>query len=78
MSDGLTIYDVAVDKRRPVTQEDIERLEAIGANFFLTKRIIRKMLDFPHRVPNTTQELWEHHELLKKMMSLIERGHIQG
>jgi hypothetical protein len=77
VNDVPQIYDLSLTVKRPVTQDDIERLEALGANFFLTKRIIRKMLDFPHRVPNTTAELWEHHELLKKMMSLIENGHIE-
>jgi hypothetical protein len=74
---AATIFDASLGQHRAATQDDIERLEALGANFFLTKRIIRKMLDFPKRVPGSTEELWEHHELLKKMMSLIESGHIE-
>jgi hypothetical protein len=72
------VYDITTDRRRPATQDDINRLERLAAIHGMTRRILRRMVDFPQAVPASDEALKFQHELLRKMCDLIDHGHIEG
>jgi hypothetical protein len=62
---------------RAAMQADIDRLERIASIHSMTRRILRRMVDFPQAVPVSDETLKFQHDLLRKMCDLIENGHIK-
>ena len=44
---AVTIYDIARDEMRPITQADVERLQAIERAYGSMRYILRKLLPNP-------------------------------